>query len=222
MNAITEYIKENFKTPTKKDYEAYLKVLNDTLEKDMNDTRKTKQSLQNKLTRTEKSLNELVMGRFKSEQRKSLCETESKVYEREKFKLEETIIDLKEAIENTGKNSILHAFNYEEFSNFLQNASVYWKKATDEEKHALAKFLFSKLEIGNGKVHQIAVKPIIDTLFVRLGGAVAQILEPLIDLFRLDKKVLVLAKEFTTYCQNTFVLQIPQPVVSPIDAYYYP
>ncbi len=54
------------------------------------------------------------------------------------------------------------------------------------------------------------------------GGAVAEMLEPLISLFRLDKKVLTLAKEFTDYCQNTFVLKIPQPVVSAIDGYYYP
>ena len=56
-------------------------------------------------------------------------------------------------------------------TNFLKNADLYWKKADAEQKHALARFLFSNITVGDGKVLTVAYKPLIASLFVSGGGA---------------------------------------------------
>ena len=171
MNAITKFIEKNLQKPTKKNFDAFLKSINEAIEADLNDTRKAKRAFQNQLNKAEAKLNEIVMGKFKFQQTKEkLSEKEMEIYEKEKFKLEQDIRNIKVEMEEAGKHNLLQAFDYEEFSNFVSNASEYWKLADSEQKHALIKFFFSNLVVGDGKVHQIKVKPIIEMLFVRNGG----------------------------------------------------
>lgn len=47
------------------------------------------------------------------------------------------------------------------------------EKSGPKEKHALARFLFSNIKIGDGKVLELAYNSIIRDLFVSDGGAEA-------------------------------------------------
>ncbi len=100
--------------------------------------------------------------------------TEQKVYERRKFELESQIEECDAELEKLKQEGLLKTFSYEEFSNFLRNAHQYWEDAGGNEKHALARFLFSNITIGDGKVLELAYNPLIEQLFVSSGGADGQ------------------------------------------------
>jgi hypothetical protein len=113
-----------------------------------------------------------AMGFGKAEKGKPrLDATEEKVYERRKFELESEIEECKAELEKLEQEGLLKTFSYEEFSNFLKHADLYWKKADANQKHALARFLFFNIKIGDGKVLQLAYKPLIEDLFVLDGGS---------------------------------------------------
>lgn len=165
INAIADSLKKNFK-PTKQNYERYVSTMKRAIENDLADSRKRKANITKKKTDTEKKLEELILSVFG----KKLDETEDGVYERRKFKLQSEIKQCKADLKKLEESTFLSTFSYEEFSNFLRNADRYWKKADPDQKHALARFLFSNIKVGHGKVQELAYKPLIKDLFVLDGG----------------------------------------------------
>lgn len=165
LKAIAESLKRQFK-PTKQNYERYASTMRSAIEGDFADTRKLKTALTKKKGEAERKLEQLVLDAFG----KTLDKTEDAVYNRRKFALETEIKQSKKDIEELDQNALLQSFNYEEFSNFLRNADLYWKKADADQKHALARFLFSNIKVGAGKVLTLEYKPLIKDLFVSNGG----------------------------------------------------
>lgn len=121
------------------------------------------------------ALDNLVVGAIgfkKAEKGKpQLDATEQKVYERRKFELESEIEECDAELEKLKQEGLLKTFSYEEFSNFLRNAHQYWEDAGGNEKHALARFLFSNIAIGDGGVLELAYNPLVEQLFVSSGGS---------------------------------------------------
>ena len=103
--------------------------------------------------------------------KRRLDATEEKVYERRKFELESEVEECDAELEKLKQEGLLKTFSYEEFSNFLRNAHQHWEDALGNEKHALARFLFSNIKIGDGKVLELAYNPMIEDLFVLGGGS---------------------------------------------------
>ncbi len=167
---VSKFLKENFKKPNPKDYKKYLEVMNEAIQEDMNDRTKQRKALMNQKIKQQQELEDLIMSMFKREQRGNVSESEISTYEKEKFKLEESLKALDSDIKKIEKNTLLEAFSYEEFSNFLKDAVGYWEKADSEQKHELVKFLFSNIVVGHGKVHKLEPKRLIAKLFVGFGG----------------------------------------------------
>ncbi len=166
LEAIADSLRRNFK-PTKANYERYVTTMRKAIENDIHDGRKRRAVLTRQKTTAEKKLENLVFSVFN----KTLDATEDAVYNRRKFALETEIKQHEADLKRLKENGLLESFSYEEFSNFLKNADLYWRKADPEQKHALARFLFSNITIGGGKVLQLAYKPLIKDLFVIDGGA---------------------------------------------------
>ncbi len=166
INAIAEKLKTDFK-PTPLRHEKYARVMKSAVESDLADACRKRANVTRKLTEAEGKLDKLVVDAIG----KSLDATERGAYERRKFSLEEDITQHKADLKNLDQAAILQTFSYEEFSNFLRNADLYWKKADAEQKHQLARFLFSNVVVGNEKVLTLAYKPLIRDLFVIDGGS---------------------------------------------------
>ena len=166
MEAIAKSLKENFK-PSKANYERYASTMRKAIESDLADTRKQKTTLNKKKTEAERKLEEMVLSVLG----KDLDTTEDAVYEKRKFALETEIKQHKKDLNELDQNTLLQTFSYEEFSNFLRNADLYWKRADPDQKHALARFLFSNIVVDGEKVLTLAYKPLIKDLFVLDGGA---------------------------------------------------
>ncbi|HVW67063.1 MAG TPA: recombinase family protein [Candidatus Peribacteraceae bacterium] len=171
MEAVAELLKQDFK-PSKVNYERYVAVMRRAIDSDLTDVRKQRSALTARKEKTQKALEDLIlaaMGFVKGEKRMS--ETEERVYERRKFSLESEIKQCDDDLATLKHDGLLQTFDYEEFSNFLRSADLYWKRADADQKHALARFLFSNIQIGGGKVLTIAYKPLIKDLFVLDGGS---------------------------------------------------
>lgn len=166
MEAIAKSLKKNFK-PTKTNYEKYAATMRRAIEGDLADTRKQKAALTKKKTEAEKNLENLVLSAFG----RTLDKTEDAIYNQRKFALETEIKRCKKDLDDLDQNSLLQSFSYEEFSNFLRNADLYWKKADPDQKHALARFLFSNIVVDGRKALTLAYKPLIKQLFVSGGGS---------------------------------------------------
>lgn len=165
IEAIADSLKKNFK-PTKQNFERYVSTIKRAIENDLTDSRKRRANITKKKADAEKKLEELILKVFGEK----MDEAEDAVYERRKFKLQSEIKQYKEDLKKLEESTLLSSFNYEEFSNFLRNADRYWKKADADQKHALARFLFSNITVGHGKVLELAYKPLIKDLFVLDGG----------------------------------------------------
>lgn len=173
LEAIAESLRRNFK-PTKANYERYVETMRKAVENDICDGRKRRAILTRQKTAAEKKLENLVLSVFG----KTLDATEDAVYNRRKFTLETKIKQCEADCKRLKEDGLLQSFSYEEFSNFLRNADQYWKKANAEQKHALARFLFSNITVGDGKVLALAYKSLIKSLFVIDGGHPAKKFEP--------------------------------------------
>lgn len=174
VDAIKEKLMKDFK-PTKANYERYVAAMRRAIDEGINDVRKQRRALNARKEKAQKGLENLVVGAMgfrKAEDGKPrLDATEEKVYERRKFELESEIEECKETLEKLQQEGLLKTFDYEEFSNFLRNAHQKWEDASPQQKHALARFLFSNIKIGDGKVLELAYNSIIEDLFVSSGGS---------------------------------------------------
>lgn len=166
LKAIAEKLKADFKSLPLR-HEKYARVMKSAVESDLADARRKRANVTRKLTEAEGKLDKLVVDAIG----KTLDTTERSAYERRKFALEEDITQHKADLKNLDQAAILQTFSYEEFSNFLRNADLYWKKADAEQKHQIARFLFSNIVVGNEKVLTLAYKPLIKDLFVLDGGS---------------------------------------------------
>ncbi len=173
LEAIADRLRKDFK-PSKATYERYAATMRRAIESDLADGRKRKAALGRRQADAEKGLDALVVGVLG----KTLDTTEKRVYEQKKFSYEEIIRQCKKDRAEIEQGGILQTFSYEEFSNFLKHADLYWKRADADQKHALARFLFSNIKVGGGKVLQLAYKPLIRDLFVSDGGDAGKKLEP--------------------------------------------
>lgn len=165
IDGIAESLKKRLK-PHAKNYARYVSTMKSAIENELTDTRKQKTVLTKKKAAAEREHEDLVLSIFG----RKLDTTEDAVYNRKRFALEETMRECDKDLNDLKANSLLQTFSYEEFSNFLRNADLYWKKADGEQKHALARFLFSNITVGDGKLVTLAYKPLIEELFVLDGG----------------------------------------------------
>lgn len=137
--------------------------------------RKQRKALTERKEKAQEALENLVVGAIgfrKTEKGKPhLDATEQKVYEQRKFALESEVEECDAELEKLKQEGLLQTFSYEEFSNFLRNAHQTWENADGHHKHILARFLFSNIKIGDGKVLELAYNPTIRDLFVSDGGS---------------------------------------------------
>ena len=174
VDAVKEKLLKDFK-PTKANYERYAEMMRRAIDHSINDVRKQRGALTARKEKAQKALEDLIVGAMgfgkvvKGKRR--LDATEEKVYERRKFELESEIEECDAELEKLKQEGLLKTFSYEEFSNFLRNAHQTWEDAGPQHKHALARFLFSNIKIGDGKVPELAYNPMIEDLFVLGGGS---------------------------------------------------
>ena len=174
IDAIKEKLQKDFK-PTKANYERYAEMMRRAIDRSINDVRKQRSALTARKEKAQKALEDLIVGAMgfgkTVKGKRRLDATEERVYERRKFELESEIEECDAVLEKLKQEWLLKTFSYEEFSNFLRNAHQYWEDALGNEKHALARFLFSNIKIGDGKVLELAYNPMIEDLFVLGGGS---------------------------------------------------
>lgn len=173
LEAVTERLKHDFK-PSKVNYDRYVAVMRRAIDSDLTDTRKQRSALTGRKEKAQKALEDLILGALgfgqSAKGKPRMDATEGRIYEQRKFALESEIEQCDRDLGTLKQEGLLQSFDYEEFSNFLRNADLYWKRADADQKHALARFLFSNIEIGGGKVLALAYKPLIKDLFVLDGG----------------------------------------------------
>ena len=138
-----------------------------TYDNEVQDSRKKRTQLRKDLTEAE---NDLEDWKVKGIGFGAMDEDDKKTYEQEKFRRKEKVRQKKADLKELEEKDILKSFDYEDFSNFLKNADAYWKKAGAEQKHQLARFLFSNIIVDGETVQQLAYKPLIAKLFVVSGG----------------------------------------------------
>jgi DNA invertase Pin-like site-specific DNA recombinase len=165
IDGIADSLKKHLK-PYPRNYERYVSAMRSAIENELVDTRRQKAALTKRKNDAEKECEELVVSALV----KKLDKKEDAIYSRKRFSLEEIARQCDKDLAELKANSLLQTFDYEEFSNFLRNADLYWKKADAEQKHALARFLFSNITVGDGKLVTLAYKPLIKDLFVLDGG----------------------------------------------------
>lgn len=169
LDAIKAYLKENFH-PTSKNYAKYKATFESAMEKNTNDRDATRKGVLRQKREAENDLEELIAGSFNRARQKKMDKTEQAVYEKHKFALERRVAAAEEQLKELAEDRASQSFSYDEFSNFLKNVDLYWKRADAEQKHQLARFLFSNITVGGGKVLGLELKPLIKELFVSNGG----------------------------------------------------
>lgn len=163
IDTISEDISKKFK-PYRSKYEEVKKRLIKAIEQQSKDDTKKVKKLRAQITKTENEMNEYIGTILR---KGKLKHKEQNIYDNTVNEYDDKLRGLKRDLSNIEENSIMKNFDYEFFSNLLQNIDKYWNKANPEQKQRICKILFSNLVIGDGKVVSIEYKPIIAKLFTK-------------------------------------------------------
>ena len=176
VDAVSEFLQQNF-NPTEEQRqqlrEAYAEYVKGNIQESFDDMKEQRRQLTKTKNETEERLNELVISAIG----KTLDETERRIYEQQKVRYEELITQCTEEIQKFERAVAHRNFDYDEFSNFLEMASVRWKRAKGEPLHQMAKFLFSNITVFAGTVHNFQLNSEIEDLFIPeiLDGGASEI-----------------------------------------------